>query len=254
MRWRSFLPFKEVDETIHHFHRMTIALTLVGTMSLQAAITSYLGPIKDIWYSFILTFPLTTGLTIIFLVIYHLNWKKVRFLDVIACPALFAILFLVLNGFSSVFKLPQYAEQIKLKQDTLEQIQRTADSLMYPKAYVEEAIRKKRAEDSIWQLRIEAERNSVNHLKENLDNAVKSYGDPSSNAHQISEAPWYLKIFLPITVPCKILYDEFLKFYLFYGPPRFWSGVALAFIFTLYIEFLRKEAKKRFGKTKEEEG
>jgi hypothetical protein len=125
---------------------------------------------------------------------------------------------------------------------------------MHPKTYVEEAINKEIEDDSTWKLTMEAERDARNHLGGNLEKASEGNGNQPPNTRLTSEAPWYLKLFMPITVPSKMLYDQFLEFYTFYGATRFWSGVALALIFTFYIESLRKEAKKRFSRTKEEVG
>jgi ABC-type multidrug transport system fused ATPase/permease subunit len=241
MSWRKFLPFREIDETVHHFHRITLALTLVGTMSIQSVLTAYLEDVKDVWYSFILTFPLTTGLIIIFLVMYHLNWKKITLGTLVACLSLFVVVFLVLNGFASLFHLRQYGEKIQAEQAKQAQIQRSADSIASPGQYVAEALQKQKTADSLWKIRWEANRMEINHVQENLDQQAAEAAKFSMGS---TETPWYLRLLLPITVPSKILYNQFVDFYTFYGASRFWIGVALALILTYYIEYLRKKAMK----------
>jgi hypothetical protein len=67
-------------------------------------------------------------------------------------------------------------------------------------------------------------------------------GKPSAEP---AEIPWYFRLLLPITVPSGMLYSKFHEFYTVYGASRFWSGVVLAFILTIYIESLRKKAMKK---------
>src|ERR1700749_3894302 len=102
---RLLMPLGLLDEAIPPFHQMMAAVTFVGTLSVQAVVTAYLEPVKMIWYSFVLTFPLTTGLTIFFLILYNYSWKKFRLLDLFVGAGLFAFLFLILNGLYSALGL-----------------------------------------------------------------------------------------------------------------------------------------------------
>jgi hypothetical protein len=178
MSWRKFLAFGAVDETVHHFHRITLALALVGTLSIQAVATAYLEDVKDVWYSFILTFPLTTGLIIIFLVMYHLNLKKFSLGTLVICLGLFVVVFLLLDAFANLLHLPEYGEKIKKEQAAAEQIQRSADSIYNPKPYLDEALQKQKTTDSLLQSRAVDNRKTFQESQAEVhENIQKIFGE-----------------------------------------------------------------------------
>lgn len=64
----------------------------------------------EVYWSFLLTFPLTTGLTILFLILCNTHWQRVSLLSILSAPVLLCILFFLLNTISERYKIVAAAQ------------------------------------------------------------------------------------------------------------------------------------------------
>jgi hypothetical protein len=237
---RLLIPLTLLDEAVHPFHRMMAAVTFVGTLSLQAVVTAYLEPVKMIWFSFVLTFPLTTGLTIVFLVLYHFNWKTARFSDLFVGAGLFALLFLVLNGLYSVLGLEKVAKKYEADEKREQMVQHYKDSLEDPGKFQRLFIEQQRTIDSTWKARHSW--NAGSRTSDYTAN-LKKFADDNrdfTTARPQSSSQNFLTRF---AIPFVFLWRQLEDFYLHYGAIRFWSGVVLALCFSIYLTSMKKKWK-----------
>ena len=64
-------PIGFLEGLVHTSHTITLVLGFIGFGSLQALIAQYFEPLIEVYWSFLLTFPLTQGLTILFLFLFN---------------------------------------------------------------------------------------------------------------------------------------------------------------------------------------
>jgi hypothetical protein len=232
-----------LDEAVHPFHRMVAAVTFAGTLSLQAVLTTYFEPIKIIWYSFVLTFPLTTGLTIIFLILYNLKWKSFGLADLFIGVGFFALLFLALNGLYSLFGLEKVAKKYEDDERKDQLVQHYKDSIADPKKFQKLYILQERARDSVWKANHPYPTTGAAH---GIDENLKKFADDAGKIDlSPPPRPWYIRILSYLAAPFAILWTEIKKFYITYGSTRFWSGVVLALCFSIYANLLKRRVTSK---------
>lgn len=103
-------PIGFLEGLVHTSHTITLVLSFIGIGSLQALITQYFEPLIEVYWSFLLTFPLTLGLTILFLFLVNSKFEKIPLSNFLAIPILVFFLFWILNSISDRYKFAELAE------------------------------------------------------------------------------------------------------------------------------------------------
>jgi ABC-type multidrug transport system fused ATPase/permease subunit len=239
---RFLMPFMRLDEIVHPFHRTSLILLYTSTLSITSVLTSYFEPVISIFFSFLLTFPLTIGLTMFFLIILYQDWSKVTLFHIIMSPSILIILFLLLNALSNALSLPQRAAVYVHEQHVYDSLRRIGDSILH----FDEFKKKDSCE--------KAER--IKEEKKRKDKEAAEPGPKPFNAEDFKRAVdkltekekkhWYDNEFFGYFArPTAGLIFAFKKFYALYGPGRFWSGVILALILAYYTWSIAKKLKKK---------
>ncbi len=136
---------KAVSDLYLVFHHLSVLIGFLTTLTIHAIITSFLEPVKNVSYSFLLTFPLTTGLIVIFLILFNLDWKKITPGHLFYGPLMFALFFIFLNGISHKFHFYEKGQFYIARQDSLQHIE---DSTKNPAAY-QEKINEEKLDESL---------------------------------------------------------------------------------------------------------
>ncbi len=189
---------------VHNSHTITLILGFIGLGSLQALITQYFEPLIEVYWSFLLTFPLTLGLTILFLILANSNLKKIPVINVLAAPVLLFVLFFILNSFAEKYKFAEQAEVHAKEKEKIDNIKGAAD----------------RKEEKLT-------------ARERKAASVTYY----ENIRE-PDNPWYKKVpFLGSAISASYgLVNMFIDFYHVYKPMRFFSGIVLALLFVFFIQ------------------
>lgn len=103
-------PIGFLEGLVHTSHTITLVLGFIGIGSLQALITQYFEPLIEVYWSFLLTFPLTLGLTILFLFLFNSKFEKIPLSNFLATPILVFFLFWILNSIADKYKFTELAE------------------------------------------------------------------------------------------------------------------------------------------------
>jgi ABC-type bacteriocin/lantibiotic exporter with double-glycine peptidase domain len=194
-----FFPFFHLlDEFMLSFHWTALALGYCVTLGLQSVCIHFFEPVTTVAFSFLLTFPLTTGMTIIFLILFNMNWKKITFIEVVATPAMFGIFFIFLNAMSDRLQLPKKLDKYKKELARNDSMNRVTDSMLLKEKY-QEAARTRRQE--LYQEYLNL------HQKSNVDTgkliaAIKDAG----NSWQPKKPSFITKVVTYLVGPSSLLY------------------------------------------------
>lgn len=198
-------PVGFLEGLIYSSHNVTLISGFIGAWSLQALITNYFEPLIKLYWSFLLTFPLTMGLTILFLMLANSNLKKIPVINILAAPVLLLLLFFMLNTIADSYKLAEQAEAHEK----------------------EEALRpgNKKAEADRKEEKLTA--------RERKAASVTYY-----EGIREPDDPWYKNVpFLKPAISASYgLVNMFIDFYHVYKPLRFFSGIVLALLFAFFIQ------------------
>ncbi|MGC4101114.1 hypothetical protein [Ferruginibacter sp.] len=206
--------FGVFEKIISPFHHMTIALTSIAALSVHAFFTQLFEPLTHMYYSVLLTFPLTATLLVIFLVLYNTNWKKVGFFHVILSVMPIALLLMLFTFISEKYGLEKMgAEGLHEKGEVAEPVKKDTpvykiDPLATPSsAFDPTGIQKLLAADSL-----------------------RRYNE----AHPA----WYEKIAITKSIASAIgfLWEQGKTMYANYGRIRFISGILVALFLAWYIQ------------------
>lgn len=201
-------PIGFLGGLVHTSHTITLILGFIGLGSLQALITYYFEPLIEVYWSFLLTFPLTLGLTILFLILANSNPGKITLMHILMAPVLLLLLFFMLNSIADKYR---FAEQAQVHE------QEEKESTVTKK---EEADKKEK-------------RLSAKEAKEKKAASVDYY-------EHIKEPddPWYKKVpYLSTAISSSYgLVNMFIDFYHVYKPLRFFSGIVLALLFAFFTQ------------------
>jgi hypothetical protein len=207
------LLFEGPERILSSFHLMGLGITFFLSVSLNAYCTYIFEPVKDVLTSFLLTFPLTVGLLIVFLILLNLNWSKLTFIKLLIAPTLFALLFVFLNQVSDSFHLRE--KGLKLDDEKKEHVVENKQALPPAYKFTPGTVVMPAGNDSITLTK-----------KINFDDLLKT-------EKQVDH--WYYHIPL-LSKPVAMLIAIFKDFYHTCKPGRFWGGVFLAFVFAYYIQ------------------
>jgi hypothetical protein len=168
-------------------------------------------PFKHLYYALLVTFPLTIGLTIVFLIGYNTNWKGTSFLIIIRLPILLALLFLILRGISDKFGLQKNGTD---KQQEI-------------------ALQQGKKDNELPQSQ------TGNNIYNNLEVLTKDYEQKDSiRKERLAHPRWYEKYAITRQIAGAVvsLKESFITMYYDYGKRRFLSGILLAFFLSWYIQ------------------
>ncbi|MES1218515.1 MAG: hypothetical protein ABUT20_23615 [Bacteroidota bacterium] len=204
--------YETSERFISPFHYMSLGLTFCITLSGTACCTQYLEPVTTVLGAFLITFPLTIGMLIIFLILYNLNWEKVSFIKVMLGPLLFAFLFISLNLFAKAFHLKERGEKIAAEKNEKGHEQPATKSAIVTLQSPQKPV----PLDS-----------AVNALTANTGKPVENPGKP-----------WYMSVpvLSHLILGVALLTDIFKEFYATCGRGRFLSGIFLALAFAYLIQ------------------
>ena len=207
--------FGMFEKLMSPLHNMSIALTSIAALSVHAFFTYLLEPVTHLYYSALLTFPLTITLLVLFLVVYNVNWKKVTVLHVALSIMPLAILLMMLTFISEKYGLEKMGEKglhekteavVQEKKDTI-QYQPGSNNSFYGRDRIIKMLEEKRIADSVALYRQQ-------HPAWYEKNQVTRY---------LAAALYYL------WNRCVIMYAN-------YGAIRFISGIILALFLAWYIQ------------------
>ena len=85
-----------VEKVLIPVRHMSFVVTFLATLSGQVVLNELFGPIKDLWACFLITFPFTVGLTVLFVIIPSLDWQRVTGASVIVTLGLLTAFFWIL--------------------------------------------------------------------------------------------------------------------------------------------------------------
>ena len=199
-------------ESITPFHLISLGLVYISTLSLSAVFMKLFEPVRDVYFNLLLTFPLTIGLIIIFLILINANWHKVTLMKILSAPLLFALLFVGLNQVSKRFGLE--------KMGAANEIDVNKNSFNRPD--------KEQTKTFVQPLTSEQAQSHLKETANSLTKGLKPSNGEGSNSH------WYFKNF--VVVGPVWLVNEFVEFYQNYKPLHFFFGIFIAAAFTYYIQ------------------
>lgn len=233
---------ESTDEAMHPFHRASLGVIFCGTLSLQAVMASYFEPVISVWLSLLLTFPLTTGLTIVFLIFISINWRRLTLAWIVIAPSLIAILFFLLSGLARVLDLPEKTARFERHERTEARIRWQVDSTEDPVRYQIAAQKNKQQEDKEAHERFEKMRAERAARDSMLSGPIRL----GSLQQPPEETRWYERGPFSRTITGGYwVFDQFRGFYRLYGPVRFWTGVMLAVFFASYIRHYARKLNSK---------
>jgi hypothetical protein len=191
---------KTWEKVVLPFHHMNMVLILISSLSIHALLTNVFEPIKNVYVTFLLTFPFTLGLTIIFLILANYDWKKLTFFKILEGLSLFAILFIILAAISNACGLP-------IRPNTNDKSPGQKTQKIVPPVHSSNGIE------------------GAKDLAATYDSAQNN----SSSKGIVNKLPGIL--IFPM-----MLVGYLIEFYKEYGAGRFISGIALALFFAYYFQ------------------
>lgn len=213
MAEKSF--FGIFEKLMSPLHNMSIALTSIAALSVHAFLTYLFEPVTHLYYSALLTFPLTVTILIVALVLYNLDWKKVSFLHVILSVIPLALLLMLFTYISEQFGLETMGEK-GLHEKTATAEHEKKDTVLY----------KPTTSNSLYG------RDGINKMLEEqrIADSVKLYRE--------QHPAWYEKYQLTKAIAGAVifLWDRCVIMYTNYGRIRFISGILLALFLAWYIQ------------------
>ncbi|MGG9964106.1 hypothetical protein [Ferruginibacter sp. SUN106] len=208
------------EKIIAPFHNMSIVITAFSALSIHALLTNFFEPLIHLYYTLLLTFPLTAGLLVVFLILYNTNWKKITIAHIVLSPLPVALLFMLLTGISEKYGLEKMGKHEQEEKKVAEHKIEKKDSLA-PVSFAPST------------------KNASANPYEGMQGLLKKMQAADSTAQYRQEHPaWYEKTQLTRNLAWAIgfIWQSFIKMYNNYGPTRFISGVLLALFLTWYIQ------------------
>jgi hypothetical protein len=212
MKFSPFINGNKVLESVTPFHMLTLGLTFISTISISSVILQFLEPVFRVYFSFLLTFPLTLGLMIVFLIIINTNWDKVSATKILVAPILVSLLFAGLNFVSKKYGLEKTGAE-------------------YEAAEKKQGNEKSAKPDSATAIPAHTSGGGEIHLAEAVNELTKGF-DPKKPIE--TKPPWYLNNIVVGGIVS--LVSVFTDFYRAYKPVHFFSGIFIAVVFTYYIQ------------------